>query len=85
MPQKDNFSVDCFDKDLLLTTISAKNPELKEKLQKEKKRLTLSTLNGVNRFGDVYLIWIMMWCITFKYVTGFERMFRVEQMIAVLL
>ena len=82
MPSKENMTKDCF-KPL---TFASDNPSLKDIHVHNPKdeHLPIFKLKGINKKGDVYLIWIMMWWLTFKYVTGFEREFRVEQIICVI-
>ena len=82
VPSKENMSKECFEPlnfaydNLSLKDIHVYDPK--------DEHLPIFKLKGVNKKGDIFLVWIMMWWLTFKYVTGFEREFRVDQIVWVI-
>jgi hypothetical protein len=83
IPNQYNFEIICFPENLSkLIENDFKPPKDCKRYTKEKENL--STLKLKSKEGNIYTTWIIMWCLTFKYCNNVEKLYRVNQMNAVL-
>ena len=83
IPAPKNSDASFFTNDLSKTAL-IENQTLRDFKTHTKERIGLSQLKGHTKKGDVYLIWVIMWCLSFKYCNNIEKIHRVNQLIAVL-
>lgn len=86
MPSPMNFSPMLFPEDSMYHLTEDELLSLKDMHtnMKKKKRETIADLTSDTKQGNVYLIWIVMWSLTFKYCNNVEKYHRVNQLNAVL-
>jgi hypothetical protein len=83
IPNPYNFEIACFPEDLSkLIDDCFRPPKDCKRYVKEKENL--STLNVKSKEGNIYMTWLIMWCLTFKYCNNVEKLYRVNQMNAVI-
>lgn len=45
---------------------------------------SLCTIICEDKKDNIYIIWFIMWCLTFKFLNGYERLHRVHQLLGII-